>query len=76
MIGYDKTFKTDKNGEILIEKLQVYDSQNRLITYKVEEVDTPIRYEAVAAQMLNAQQEFGKAEAYLDILKIASEETC
>lgn len=50
VIGYDKTFKTDKNGEILIEKLQVYDSQNRLITYKVEEVDTPIRYEAVAGQ--------------------------
>ena len=50
VIGYDKTFKTDKNGEILIEKLQVYDSQNRLITYKVEEVDIPIRYEAVAGQ--------------------------
>lgn len=28
----------------------MYDSQNRLITYKVEEVDTPIRYEAVAGQ--------------------------
>ncbi len=50
VIGYDKTFETDKNGVIVIEDLQVYDSQNRLITYRCEEVDTPIRYEAVAGQ--------------------------
>ncbi len=50
VIGYDKTFKTDANGVIEIKDLQVYDSQNRLITYQVEEVDTPIRYEAVAGQ--------------------------
>lgn len=50
VIGYDKTFTTDANGVIEIKDLQVYDSQNRLITYKVEEVDTPIRYEAVAGQ--------------------------
>lgn len=50
VIGYDKTFKTDKNGEIFIEDLQVYDSNNKLIQYTVEEVDTPIRYEPVTAQ--------------------------
>lgn len=50
VIGYDKTFKTDKNGEILVEDLQVYDSNNKLIQYTVEEVDTPIRYEPVSAQ--------------------------
>ena len=50
VVGYDKTFTTDANGVIEIKDLQVYDSQNRLITYKVEEVDTPIRYEAVAGQ--------------------------
>lgn len=50
VIGYDKTFETKADGTITIEGLQVYDSQNRLITYQVEEVDTPIRYEAVAGQ--------------------------
>lgn len=50
VIGYDETFETKADGTILIEDLQVYDSQNRLITYQVEEVDTPIRYEAVAGQ--------------------------
>lgn len=50
VIGYDKTFKTKSDGTISIKDLQVYDSQNRLITYRVEEVDTPIRYEAVAGQ--------------------------
>ncbi len=50
VIGYDKTFKTKADGTILIKDLQVYDSQNRLIIYQVEEVDTPIRYEAVAGQ--------------------------
>ena len=46
----DETFETKADGTITIEGLQVYDSQNRLITYQVEEVDTPIRYEAVAGQ--------------------------
>lgn len=50
VIGYDETFETDVNGVIEIKDLQVYDSQNRLITYQVEEVDTPTRYEAVAGQ--------------------------
>lgn len=50
VIGYAETFKTDSNGVIEIKDLQVYDSQNRLITYQVEEVNTPIRYEAVAGQ--------------------------
>ena len=50
VIGYDKTFETDANGRIVIEDLQVYDSRNNLITYQVDEVDTPIRYEAVAGQ--------------------------
>ena len=50
VIGYDETFETDANGVIEIKDLQVYDSQNRLITYQVEEVDTPTRYEAVAGQ--------------------------
>ena len=50
VIGYDETFETKADGTITIEGLQVYDSQNRLITYQVEEVDTPIRYEAVAGQ--------------------------
>lgn len=39
VIGYDKTFKTNSDGVIEIKDLQVYDSQNRLITYQVEEVD-------------------------------------
>ena len=50
VIGYDETFETNTDGVIEIKKLQVYDSQNRLITYTVDEVDTPIRYEAVAGQ--------------------------
>lgn len=50
VIGYDEIFKTNADGMITIKGLQVYDSQNRLITYQVDEVDTPIRYEAVASQ--------------------------
>lgn len=50
VIGYDETFETNADGVIEIKKLQVYDSRNRLITYTVDEVDTPIRYEAVAGQ--------------------------
>lgn len=49
-IGYDKIFQTDSEGRILVEDLQVYDSNNNLIRYVVEEVDTPIRYEPVSAQ--------------------------
>lgn len=50
MIGYDRTFETNEQGEIFVEGLQVYDSNNQLIRYVVEEVDTPIRYEPVTAQ--------------------------
>ena len=50
VIGYAETFETDENGVIEIKDLQVYDSQNRLITYQIEEADTPIRYEAAAGQ--------------------------
>lgn len=50
VIGYDRTFETNEQGEIFVEGLQVYDSNNQLIRYVVEEVDTPIRYEPVTAQ--------------------------
>lgn len=50
VLGYDETFETNADGVIEIKKLQVYDSRNRLITYTVDEVDTPIHYEAVAGQ--------------------------
>lgn len=50
VIGYDKTFYTNKDGEIYIEDLQVYDSNNKLIMYTVEEIDKPKRYDPVPAQ--------------------------
>ena len=48
--GKTYTAKTDKNGIALFEKLPVYDSEDKAITYTISEKNVPIRYVAPADQ--------------------------